>query len=210
MMLIVGYDDTTGEFIVNDPGDTKAGKFHRYEYKLFMNTLHDFDFTTHQANGPAKVIFTYPRLARDYSDGRIYFLDIDKKIKQHVVSLAVFKEKNWSWDMVVDVWDEWLDEFSAGKDLDSSASAGPSAPISVQPAVNRYTFTRDLSLGSSGEEVKQLQIRLKELKYYTYPQITGYFGPVTQTAVVALQKAKGLAPYPGTVGPLTRKVLNSY
>ncbi len=39
-------------------------------------------------------------------------------------------------------------------------------------------------------------MKLKSLGYYTYNQITGYFGPVTKIAVVRFQRAKGLSPYP--------------
>jgi len=58
MMVIIGYDNQTQEFITNDDGDIKTGAAHRYDYDLFMNSLHDFIFETRQANGPAKVIFT--------------------------------------------------------------------------------------------------------------------------------------------------------
>jgi len=60
-----------------------------------------------------------------------------------------------------------------------------------------------------GEEVKQLQLKLKELGYFTHPEITGYFGMVTRNAVVKMQKANGLVPYPGFVGPQTRAKLNN-
>lgn len=72
----------------------------------------------------------------------------------------------------------------------------------------KYKFTSYLTVGSSGEEVKQLQLKLKELGYFTYATATGYFGTVTQDAVVKFQKAKNLAPYPGYVGPGTRAELN--
>jgi hypothetical protein len=58
VMVIVGYDNKTKEFIVNDDGDMKNGKNHRYEYNLFMNSLHDYNFALNKTNGPARVIFT--------------------------------------------------------------------------------------------------------------------------------------------------------
>ncbi|MDD5354818.1 MAG: peptidoglycan-binding protein [bacterium] len=71
-----------------------------------------------------------------------------------------------------------------------------------------YQFNSYLYLGSQGEAVGQLQQLLKDLGYYTYPSITGYFGNVTKAAVVAFQKANNLAPYPGWLGPGTRAALN--
>lgn len=46
--------------------------------------------------------------------------------------------------------------------------------------------------GMRSEDVTQLQQDLETLGYYTYPSITGYFGSVTKTAVVAFQTDYGL------------------
>lgn len=207
MMLIIGYDDATKEFIANDPGDMKIGLNHRYGYDLFMKTLHDFDFKTSQANGPARVIFTYPRLVRTATDGRIYYLDIVNKTKHYVSNSQEFKKNNWSWDIVMMVDKSWLDEFKAGSDY-SSAASSQSTAATITATSSRYIFSRYLYLGDSGEEVRQLQIKLKSLGYYTYPAITGYYGPLTKTAVIKFQQAKGLSHYPGWIGPGTREVLN--
>ncbi len=56
--VIVGYDDNQKAFIVNDPGDTTLGKDHVYGYDLYMNSLHDYNYTDKKADGPARVIFT--------------------------------------------------------------------------------------------------------------------------------------------------------
>lgn len=56
--VVVGYDEKKLKFIVHDPGDTPSGKFHEYDYEIFMNSLHDYNFKTHMADGPARVIFT--------------------------------------------------------------------------------------------------------------------------------------------------------
>ena len=71
-----------------------------------------------------------------------------------------------------------------------------------------FQFTKFLSTGSSGEEVKQLQTKLKDSGYYNGP-VSGYFGSQTKAAVTALQKAKKIGPAPGYVGPATRAALNS-
>ena len=72
-----------------------------------------------------------------------------------------------------------------------------------------YTFTSYLYLNDSGDEVLKLQQVLEDLGYFTYSAgPTGYFGQVTKSAVIKFQKAKNLSPYPGWVGPGTRKALN--
>ncbi|WPZ18144.1 peptidoglycan-binding protein [Geobacillus subterraneus] len=51
---------------------------------------------------------------------------------------------------------------------------------------------RPLSVGMRGDDVKVLQQQLKQLGYFQYPQITGYFGTVTEAAVKQFQQANGL------------------
>ncbi|ATO37800.1 glycoside hydrolase [Geobacillus thermodenitrificans] len=51
---------------------------------------------------------------------------------------------------------------------------------------------RTLSVGMRGDDVKVLQQRLKQLGYFKYPEITGYFGTVTEAAVKQFQQANGL------------------
>lgn len=60
----------------------------------------------------------------------------------------------------------------------------------------------NLSKGSSGDDVKQLQTLLKEKGYFTYSSITGYFGTITEQAVIAYQKDHGI-PSTGVVASLT-------
>ena len=47
-----------------------------------------------------------------------------------------------------------------------------------------------LKLGSSGSEVREIQSRLKDLGYFKYPNITGYYGTITRDAVKAFQTSK--------------------
>ena len=69
-----------------------------------------------------------------------------------------------------------------------------------------YTFTEYLVVGSSDGQVTALQTLLAKEGYFN-SSITGYYGPITQTAVENFQTAHGVDPV-GTVGPLTRNVLN--
>jgi len=96
----------------------------------------------------------------------------------------------------------------------TAASTSAPAPAATTPAAavlgaTTSRFTSLLTLGSSGQEVCALQQLLKNLGYYAYSSITGYFGPATKKAVIAYQKANNLKPYPGWVGPSTRDKLNS-
>jgi peptidoglycan DL-endopeptidase LytE len=58
-----------------------------------------------------------------------------------------------------------------------------------EPKKNIY-----LTIGSMGEQVKQVQTKLKQLGYFTYPTITGYYGSVTAEAVKQFQKSVQLRP----------------
>lgn len=66
-----------------------------------------------------------------------------------------------------------------------------------------------LKKGSSGSEVKMVQETLKELGYFTYPKVTGYYGKITVNAVKRFQKENGMTP-DGVVGSRTRKALLEY
>lgn len=52
----------------------------------------------------------------------------------------------------------------------------------------QYTFDRYMRVGMSGEDVKMLQMALKELGFFTYPVCTGYFGGITRKAVIEFQE----------------------
>jgi len=62
--------------------------------------------------------------------------------------------------------------------------------------------------GDKGDAISKLQTRLKELQYYEYPTITGYYGPVTQEAVKKFQRTHGLTE-DGIMGESTTQLLFS-
>jgi len=71
------------------------------------------------------------------------------------------------------------------------------------------TFTRDLTIGSTGADVTALQAWLIS-KGHTIPAgATGYFGMQTRAAVAAFQAANGITPAAGYFGPITRAKVNS-
>lgn len=84
----------------------------------------------------------------------------------------------------------------------AQASSTPATitPPAVAPTIS---FPRTLYFGLSGTDVSLLQTLLKSWGYYTYPEITGYFGSATKAAVAAFQTANGIEPL-GGMGPITR------
>ncbi len=82
--------------------------------------------------------------------------------------------------------------------------------ISVGPALTGtgggYFYDTNLSVGSSGQDVLELQNRLVAEGYLSATP-TGYFGPLTEAAVTAYQRAHGIVDT-GYVGVLTRAELN--
>lgn len=72
-------------------------------------------------------------------------------------------------------------------------------------SISGAAMAATLRVGSSGEEVKTLQTKLKRWGYYT-GSIDGVFGSGTKKAVIAFQKKNGLTP-DGIVGSATLKAL---
>ncbi|TSC87083.1 MAG: DNA topoisomerase IV subunit A [Parcubacteria group bacterium Gr01-1014_8] len=76
------------------------------------------------------------------------------------------------------------------------------------------TFTRDLKLGSTGADVKALQVWLNANGYMVSASGPGsvgnetmMFGSATRAALIKFQKAKGITPAAGYFGPKTRAAL---
>jgi peptidoglycan hydrolase-like protein with peptidoglycan-binding domain len=71
-------------------------------------------------------------------------------------------------------------------------------------------FDRDLVIGMSGDDVLELQGYLMEQDSGPYAraliktQGLGYFGPTTREAVKEFQRAKGISPVSGNLGPVTK------
>ncbi len=63
-----------------------------------------------------------------------------------------------------------------------------------------------LTKGCAGTEVMMLQMQLKELGYFKYPEITGYFGDVTRNAVIHFQHECNIQ-VDGIAGPQTERAL---
>jgi peptidoglycan hydrolase-like protein with peptidoglycan-binding domain len=90
--------------------------------------------------------------------------------------------------------------------LNAGATATTASPSSSSTQGDGYVFSNFLDVGSSGQDVTELQQRLTTLNLYSGP-ITGYFGSLTQAAVAAFQGQHSISAV-GYVGPATRAALN--
>lgn len=69
--------------------------------------------------------------------------------------------------------------------------------------VGKCTFTKSLTVGSRGDDVKCLQMKLN------VSPASGYFGPLTKAAVVKWQKDAGVSPASGYFGPISQAKYSS-
>lgn len=95
------------------------------------------------------------------------------------------------------------DDDSSDTDTSGSVDAGEGAVLGA----STYHFAANLTIGSTGEDVNQLQTILIAAGYLTIATPTGYFGPLTEAAVKLWQAAHNV-PATGFVGPLTIAELN--
>ena len=91
----------------------------------------------------------------------------------------------------------------------ASANTGTSANTS-----SLYNWTRDLTLGSKGADVKALQEFLNNngspvaaSGVGSVGNETEYFGPMTKAALASFQSAHGITPAVGYFGPITRSYI---
>jgi len=91
----------------------------------------------------------------------------------------------------------------------SSSSSATAAPFSG-------TFTRNLTIGSAGDDVQALQVFLNNQGFQVASSGPGspgnettYFGLLTQTALANWQTSQNITPAAGFFGPITRAAVNS-
>lgn len=82
-----------------------------------------------------------------------------------------------------------IKRFQRTNELTEDGIAGP-ATLSLLYSDNAKYFC--IYPGDRGDDVQMLQEQLKELGYYVYPKITGYFGTVTEDALKEFQLQCGL------------------
>jgi hypothetical protein len=112
MFVIIGYDEAQKAFIVHDNGDLKSGVGIRYAYDRVMSTMRDYSFAHKKTDGPARAIFTYPKLAKTAVSHRIYYLH--DGVKQYVTHPSIFAQRGWNWAWVNVVSESFLAGFSDG------------------------------------------------------------------------------------------------
>lgn len=90
--------------------------------------------------------------------------------------------------------------------------------VTTEPAeeIKPANFTRNLTIGSHGEDVRTLQIFLNTNGFILTQSGAGspgneteYFGKLTQDALVKYQTAQGITPAVGYFGPITRTYISS-
>ena len=106
--------------------------------------------------------------------------------------------------------------FGYGGSGSHSSGYAPGYGPNITPATPRvgrvlgastFAFSNYLRSGMSGDAVKSLQERLRAEGFFTYPVSTGYFGPITKTALAAYQKAHRLGAY-GILNKATIALMN--
>ncbi|MBU0546077.1 C39 family peptidase [Patescibacteria group bacterium] len=116
MMVIVGFDDNTGEFILNDTADHDSGLDYRYKYDIVMDTLHDFNHKTRKANEEPTVMFTYSKyIVKAKGNNRVYL--VMNNTKHHIIKPSLFKKYGWKWSKLKTVDKKWLDDLTTGEPI---------------------------------------------------------------------------------------------
>src|SRR3989344_4035318 len=91
----------------------------------------------------------------------------------------------------------------------SGSTGSSSLQFNPSRSNNFAAITRNLTVGSSGNDVKKLQALLVNEVGYSSDLITGYFGRITRDAVKRLQEKYGIKPTYGYFGEITRRVLSA-
>ncbi|MDP3996218.1 MAG: peptidoglycan-binding protein [bacterium] len=102
----------------------------------------------------------------------------------------------------------------SGVDSSSDKSLLSTGTVASCYGFERWLYTGKTD-GESGGDVSRLQRFLKEKGYYSYPEITGYYGPATEEAVKRFQVANNVISQGdpettgyGSLGPKTRVKIN--
>lgn len=108
-----------------------------------------------------------------------------------------------------------LDSFGADERLINDVALALTGR--VQPVAPVNTFDRNLTVGSTGDDVRHLQIWLNSNGYTIAESGPGspgnesnYFGELTRQAVARYQSANGISPTVGYFGEKTRDLINRF
>lgn len=94
---------------------------------------------------------------------------------------------------------------------DATSALGVGRDTVQSPEVYTFRFNRDLTIGSGGTDVVQMQNWLENKGFLVMPPgiSKGYFGSLTRTALIRYQISQGINPAVGYFGPLTRARINN-
>ncbi len=136
-----------------------------------------------------------------------------KLVQNGVCTLTASQTGNGNWNPATSVVREFevtgvpTEEVVVRRSGGGGGGARVKAPTGRVLGASLYYFANDLTIESEGPDVMELQKVLIKAGHLKIALPTGYFGPMTQAAVMLYQGTKGI-PTTGYVGPLTRASLN--
>ncbi|MDI3419415.1 peptidoglycan-binding domain-containing protein [Streptomyces luteolus] len=86
--------------------------------------------------------------------------------------------------------------------------ATPRSTTSDRPSSAAASAAGTLRRGDSGEQVTELQLRLRQMQLLVAPA-NGTYGPATESAVTRFQQARDIDEESGVYGPLTRAAVEA-
>jgi hypothetical protein len=106
-----------------------------------------------------------------------------------------------------------LSSFGAGADTIANVNAAlngqaTSGTTTTTTGTSACSFSRDLTIGATGADVKCLQQALIAGGFSIPAGATSYFGTQTRAAVASWQSSKNVAPAVGYFGPISRAAFN--
>jgi hypothetical protein len=176
---------------------------------LYYHINNDTPGTDDGRGGEANAYATGLAMGQTVSKGQLLGWVGDSGNAENTVSHLHF-EIHDPQGRAVDPYPRLITATGAYRSSNATLGITPDLRLQLEKAVDgrpNDVFKTILEQGASGEEVRQLQITLKVIGLLSKENITGYFGPLTRTAVIAFQKRQMIDPI-GIVGPTTRAHLN--
>ncbi|MFA5744722.1 MAG: peptidoglycan-binding protein [Candidatus Paceibacterota bacterium] len=93
--------------------------------------------------------------------------------------------------------------------VNAALTGGAVTTTTTGGTTSSYTYTKNLTIGSTGADVTALQNFLIGNGNTIAAGATGYFGAQTKAALAAYQAAKGITPAVGYFGPITMASINA-
>lgn len=135
------------------------------------------------------------KLIKYINSSKVYKIENNKK--HWIVNEKTFNYYNFNWNDI-----SIIEEYFEDGD-------------SIEILNNNFGFNRDLKLGMTGEDVRELQRYLNNHGFILVDKgigslgnETNYFGSLTQEALIRFQKANNINPALGYFGSLTRAFMN--